>query len=98
MEKKGKKLINSKDRWVRPALEISIILAFVWATMIFMFLVIEEFLVPITEDSFPRSEIFLRSIVQVGISGGLAAGWLYFWHLLTRIYVQKAGKIPGKPQ
>ena len=96
MEKEGKKLINGKDKWVRPALEIGGILAFVWATMTFMFLVIEEFVVPITEDSFSRSEIFIRSVVQVVISGGLAAGWLYFWHLLTRVYVQKAGKIPGK--
>lgn len=96
MEKKSKKLVNGKDKWVRPALEIGCILAFVWATMIFMFLVIEEFVVPITEDDFSSSESFLRSVVQVVISGGLAAGWLYFWHLLTRVYVQKVGKILRK--
>ena len=96
LDKKGKKLLDSKDRWVRSALEIGSILAFVWATMIFMFLVIEEFVVPITEDNFSKSEQLLRSVVQVGISGGLAAGWLYFWHRLTRVYIQKAGKIPEK--
>jgi len=96
LEKEGKKLVNDKYKWVKPALEIGGILAFVWATMIFMFLVIEEFVVPITEDSFSSSEIFIRSVVQVVISGGLAASWLYFWHLLTRVYVQKAGKILGK--